>query len=167
MPSLLIHQLLRWLGHAHRMEPDRIEILYGSRTAGGSLSRGSTAAVLQGRHQATPVHWWTSPNTEIRGGKVSKRGFQRRKRTLESRLHASERRGKNAQPLRAIPQGTSAPLPFQDRATQSYKILPKSPALTIASSRRGCHYRPPAILNTSKGRLRNFTTKLNILKIKV
>ena len=31
-------------------------------------------------------------------------------------------------------------LPFQDQATQSYKILPKSPALTIASLRRGCHY---------------------------
>ena len=31
-------------------------------------------------------------------------------------------------------------LPLQDRATQSYKILPKSPVLNIASSRRGYHY---------------------------
>ena len=31
-------------------------------------------------------------------------------------------------------------LPLQDRATQSYKILPKSLALTIASLRPGCHY---------------------------
>ena len=31
MPSLLIQRRLRWLGHAHRMEPDRLprEILYG------------------------------------------------------------------------------------------------------------------------------------------
>ena len=31
MPSLLIQQRLRWLGHAHRMEPDHLprEILYG------------------------------------------------------------------------------------------------------------------------------------------
>ena len=31
MPSLLIQQRLQWLGHAHRMEPDRLprEILYG------------------------------------------------------------------------------------------------------------------------------------------
>ena len=42
--------------------------------------------------------------------------FQRRKRTLESRLHARERRGKNAQPLHAIPQGTSAP-PATETAT--------------------------------------------------
>ena len=35
---------------------------------------------------------------EIHGDKVSKRGFQRRKRMLESRLHARERQGKNTQP---------------------------------------------------------------------
>ena len=31
MPSLLIHRRLRWLGHAHRMESDRLprEILHG------------------------------------------------------------------------------------------------------------------------------------------
>ena len=66
---------------------------------------------------------------------------------LESRLHARERRGKNAQPLHVFPQGTSVPpateTALQDRATQSNKILPKSPVLTIASSRRGCHYTIP------------------------
>ena len=55
------------------------------------------------------MHGRTSPNTEIHGGKVSKWVFQRRKQMLESKLHAREWRGKNAQPLRTIPQGTSAP----------------------------------------------------------
>ena len=94
-------------------------------------------------HQSTPVHGRTSPITEVHGGKVSKWGFQRQKRMLKSRLHARERRGKNSQTLRMFPQGTPAPpatLPLRDRATQSYKILPKSLTLTIASSRRGCHY---------------------------
>ena len=64
----------------------------------------------------------------------------------ESRLHAGERQGKmhacilcvrfHKARLRHLQQR----LPLQDRATQSYKILPKSPALTIASLTRGCHY---------------------------
>ena len=95
-------------------------------------------------HLSTPVHGRTSPITEIHGCKVSKWGFQRRKRTLGYRLHARERRGKNVQPLRVFPKARlrhlQQRLPLQDRATQPYKILPKSPALTIASSRRGCHY---------------------------
>ena len=55
---------------------------------------------------------------------MSKRGFQRRKRTLESRLHARERRGKNAQPLQAFPQGTSPP-PATETATpgSGYSVI--------------------------------------------
>ena len=59
--------------------------------------------------QIDTAHGRTSPNTNTPVGKVPKRGYPRRKRTLESRLHARERRGNNAQPLRAIQQRTSAP----------------------------------------------------------
>ena len=94
-------------------------------------------------HSATPPMARPS-NTEIHGSNVSKRGFQRRNQTLESRLHARERRGKNTQPLGAIPQGTSAP-PATETSTpgSGYTVIQdpaEIPRLTIASSRQGCHY---------------------------
>ena len=98
---------------------------------------------------STPVHGRTSPNTEIHGGKVSKRGFQRRKRTLESRLHARERRGKNAQPLRAFPQGTSAP-PATETATpgSGYTVI-QDPAQFPSANCRLFETRMPLLDKTA------------------
>ena len=99
-------------------------------------------------HSSTPVHGRTSPNTEIHGGKVSKREFQRRKRTLESRLHTRERRGKNAQPLRAIPQGTSAP-PATETATpgSGYTVI-QDPAQSPSANHRLFETRMPLLCKT-------------------
>ena len=71
IPSLLIQRCLRWLGHAHCMEPDRLprEILYGE--LGEGIRRMRSVLI----------------NTSAQ---ESKQGFQRRKQTLESRLHARE-----------------------------------------------------------------------------
>ena len=125
MRSLLIQRHLRWLGHAHRMEPDRLTRNPLRRTAGGcTLCGSSTARPLQGRHQArlaicTNRHQCMGGHQQTpryMAAKCQSGVFQRRKRTLESRLHAREQQGKNTQPLRAIPQGTSAP-PATETAT--------------------------------------------------
>ena len=76
---------------------------------------------------------------------MSKRGFPRRKRT-PSPGYMQESGEERARSLCArfhvarLCATCKQTLPLQDRATQSYKIPPKFPALTIASSRRGCHY---------------------------
>ena len=97
-------------------------------------------------HKSTPVHGRTSPNTEIHGGKVSKWGFQRRKRMLESRLHARERQGKNAQPLRAFPQGRSVP-PATVTATpgSGYTVI-QDPAQIPSANHRFFETRMPLLL---------------------
>ena len=87
--------------------------------------------------------WGISPNTEIRGGKVSKRGFQRRKRTLESWLHARERRGKNAQPLRAIPQDTPPPLATETATPGSGYTVIQDPAQIPSANQRLFETRMP------------------------
>ena len=96
--------------------------------------------------RTTPVHGRTSPNTEIHGGKVSKRGFQRRKRMLESRLHARERRGKNAQPLRTFPQGTSAPPATETAAPGSGYTVIQDPAQIPSANHRLFETRMPLSL---------------------
>ena len=78
-------------------------------------------------------------------GKVSKQGFQKRKRTRESRLHARERRGKNAQPLRVFPQGTSAP-PATETATpgSGYPVI-QDPAQIPSANHRLFETRMPLL----------------------
>ena len=121
MPSLLIQRRFRWLCHAHRMGPDRMprEILYGELREGVGRPLLRYKDVIKRDLRSALID--TSACEDIakhrrHGGKVLKRGFQRKKRTLESRLHMRERREKNAQPLCAIQQGTSAP-PATETAT--------------------------------------------------
>ena len=136
MPSLLIQRCLQWLGHAHRMEPDCLprEILYGQlregvRRMSRLLLRHKDVIKRDLRSALIDTSAWGGQRQSPRymAARCQSGGFKGG--TLESRLQARERRGKNA-PLRHLQQR----LPHQDRATQSYKILPKSPALTIASS---------------------------------
>ena len=104
-PSLIIQRRRRWLGHAHRMEPDRLAtICY-------------MAAKCQSRGFKGGSECW-SPGYMQESG-------EERMCSLCMRFHKA--------PLCHLQQR----LPLQDWATQSYKILPKSPALTIASSRQG------------------------------
>ena len=105
MPSLLIQRRLRWLSYAYRMEPDHLprEILYGELREGvGGVGRPLLRYedVIKRDFRSALIDtsaWEASSNSEINGGKVSKRGFQRWKRTLESRLHVKER-GKERAP---------------------------------------------------------------------
>ena len=78
----------------------------------------------------------TSPITETHGSNMSKWGFQRRKRTLESRLHARERRGKNAQPLRVFPQGTSATPATETATPGSGHVVIQDPAQIPSANHR-------------------------------
>ena len=128
-----------------------IEILYGelrdgARRVGRPLRRNQD--VIKRDLLSTPVHGRISPNTDTRGGKVLRWGCRRR--TLESRLHARERRGKNEQPLRAVPHCTSAPPVTKTATLRSRKILPKSPALTIVTSRRSCNARQKLVYSSEK-----------------
>ena len=128
-----------------------IEILYGELRDGarrvGRPLRGNQD-VIKGDLLSTPVHGRISPNTDTRRGEVLRRGCRRR--ALESRLHARERRGKNEQPLRAVPHCTSAPPVTKTATPRSRKILPKSPALTIATSRRSCNARQKLVYSSEK-----------------
>ena len=128
-----------------------IEILYGE-LRDGALRVGRPLLrnkdVIKRDLLSTPVHRRISPNTDTRGGKVLRWGCRRR--TLESRLHARERRGKNEQRLRAVPHCTSAPPVTKTATPRSRKILPKSPALTIATSRRSCNARQKLVYSSEK-----------------
>ena len=98
------------------------------RTVGGRPSHGLTAAALQGHHQ---VRLATCTNRRycmrghrqtpyIHGGKVSKQGFQRQKRMLESRLHARE--------------GTSVPLTTETATAGSGSTVIQDPAQILSAN---------------------------------
>ena len=76
--------------------------------------------------------WWQSVKSGVSKAEANARVQATWKRAVRKECAASVLNSMTQ--LRHLQQK----LPHQDRATQSYKILPKSPALTIASSRRGC-----------------------------
>ena len=135
MLSLLIQRRLQWLGHAHRMEPDRLprEILYGElqeavRCVGWPLLRYKDVIKRDLRSALIDTSAWE--DTEIQWRQSVKAGVS--KAEANARVQATCKRAARKEHEATCNRD-------QDRATQSYKILPKSPALTIASSRRGCH----------------------------
>ena len=151
MPSLFIQRRLSWLGHAYCMEPHRLprEILYGElreaiRRVGRPLLRYKGVIKRDLRSALIDTSAWEDIAKHRDAWRQSVKAGVLKVETNKSRLHARQWREKNTQPLCVFPQGTSAPpateTALQDRATKSYKIVPKSSALTIAFSRRGCHY---------------------------
>ena len=145
MSSLLIQRRLRWLGHAYRMERDRLprEILYGELREGvrcvgrpllrykDVIKRDLRSALIDtstwediANHQDT---WWQSVKMGFSKAEANAivqatcKRAARKERTASARY--STRHVCATCNLRDCHSG-------QDRATQSCKILPKSPALT-------------------------------------
>ena len=77
---------------------------------------------------------------------------------LESRLHARERRGKNAQPLRAFPQGTSAPPATETATPGSGHIVIQDPA-QIPSANHCLFKRMPLLKSRHLKRIVTFQKK--------
>ena len=107
MPSLLIQRRLRWLGHAHLMEPDRLprEILYGElregvRRVGRPLLRYKDKRDLRSglidtsawediaKHRDT---WWQSVKTGVSKAKANARVQATCKRAARKECAASAR----------------------------------------------------------------------------
>ena len=119
MPSLLIQRRLRWLGHAHCIEPDRLprEILYGELREGGRrvgrpqlrykdvIKRDLRSALID------TSSWEDIAKDRDTWRQSVKAGIS--KAEANARVQAT---CKGAQPLRAFPQGTSAP-PATETAT--------------------------------------------------
>ena len=151
MPSLFIQRHLRWLSHTHRMEPDRLprETLYGELREGvrcvgwlllhhkGVIKWHLQSALIDTSAWDDIAKHWDTWRQSVKA-RVSKAEANARVQATCKRAVRKERAA--AQFHKARLRHVQQRLPLQDRATHSYKVLPKSPVLTIASSRWGCHY---------------------------
>ena len=154
MPSLLIQRHLRWLGHAPRMKTDRLlreillwELQEGVRRVGRPLLRYKDVIKKDLRSALIDNSAWEDIAKHRDGGKVSKREFERRKRTLESRLR--KRQGTFAPPATETATPGSGYTVIQDPAqipSANHRLFETRmllPLLTINVSRNKyvfCYY---------------------------
>ena len=139
----------QWLGHTHRMGPDRLprEILYGELREGvrrpllrykDVIKRDLRSALIDTSAWEDIAKHRDAWRQSVKAG-VSKAEANTRVQGTCKRAARKERAASARDSTRHVCATCNRDC-HSRIGLHSHKILHKSPALTIASSRRGCHY---------------------------